>query len=97
MENEKRKMLTMPDTSSGDIFFTTRLGPLFTSIRGLPLPSATTPNGKSFLSFCTELSEYCLPISRFTSNTVPSGLEEAWFFAASPMKRVDSSVEEYPT
>merc|ERR1719159_2374848 len=41
----------------------------------------------SFLSFCTERSPKLRPMRRLTSYTVRSGLDVAWFFAESPVRR----------
>mmetsp|Transcript_15377 Transcript_15377/g.33575 ORF Transcript_15377/g.33575 Transcript_15377/m.33575 type:complete len:212 (+) Transcript_15377:774-1409(+) len=61
--------------------------PTTASTMGLSPAPCVTLKGSSLASFCTEGSENFRPMKRFTSNMVFSGLDAAWFLAASPTRR----------
>uniref|UniRef100_A0A0A9E4N8 Uncharacterized protein n=1 Tax=Arundo donax TaxID=35708 RepID=A0A0A9E4N8_ARUDO len=75
----------MEDISSAANCFSSPL--YWTTIIGLSPGPATTLNGHSFMSLCTDGSENLLPINRFASKTVLVGFMATWFLAASPMSR----------
>ena len=85
-------MSTIAEISSGE---NTLVSPAdCTSMLGLP-SAETTLKGHSFMSCWTAASVNLRPIRRLASYTVFVGLSDAWFFAASPIRRSVSEKATY--